>query len=80
MKIFEQLIAILDTFVPPSGEGAYTPETRIEDLGLDSLDRIEAIMALEENFAVSIDDAKAEKLETLGQVVELLKQLGVSDT
>ncbi len=37
-------------------------------------------MALEENFAVSIDDAKAEKLETLGQVVELLKQLGVSDT
>ena len=45
-----------------------TPEAKfIEDLGADSLDTVELIMALEEEFGVEVPDEQAEKLLTVGQ-------------
>jgi acyl carrier protein len=44
------------------------------DLGADSLDAVELIMALEEKFGVEIPDADAEKIQTVGQAVEFIKQ------
>lgn len=44
----------------------------LQNLGADSLDMVEIIMQLEETFDVSIDDEKAEKLETLSDVVEYI--------
>ena len=41
----------------------------IEDLGADSLDMIEMLMALEEEFGLSIPDDKAESLKTVGDVI-----------
>jgi acyl carrier protein len=48
----------------------------IEDLGADSLDTVELVMAFEEEFKAEIPDEDAEKLRTVGSVVEYLKGKG----
>lgn len=45
----------------------------IEDLGADSLDIVELLMALEEEFDIEIPDEEAEKLITVGDVVDYIK-------
>lgn len=45
----------------------------LDDLGADSLDAVEMIMAMEEEFGVEISDAEAEDVMTVGDVVTLLK-------
>lgn len=45
----------------------------IEDLGADSLDLVELIMALEENFDIEIPEEDAEKIVTVGDAVEYIK-------
>ncbi|NLK69632.1 MAG: acyl carrier protein [Clostridiaceae bacterium] len=45
----------------------------IEDLGADSLDIVELIMALEEEFDLEIPDKEAEKIATVGDAVEYIK-------
>ena len=46
----------------------------IDDLGADSLDIVELVMALEEEFDMEIPDADAEKVVTVGDVVEYIKE------
>lgn len=45
----------------------------IDDLGADSLDTVELIMALEEKFGVEIPNEEAEKLTTVGKVAEYIE-------
>ncbi|TDT61609.1 acyl carrier protein [Fonticella tunisiensis] len=45
----------------------------IDDLGADSLDIVELIMALEEEFDIEIPDEEAEKIQTVGDVVDYIK-------
>ena len=47
----------------------------IEDLGADSLDVVELVMALEEKFEVEIPDSDAEKLTTINDVVTYIENL-----
>jgi len=51
----------------------------IDDLGADSLDQVELIMAFEEEFGAAIPEEDAEKLTTVGKVVEYLKTKGYGD-
>jgi acyl carrier protein len=54
-----------------------TPEASfIEDLGADSLDQVELVMAFEEEFGAEIPDQDAEKLTTVGAVINYLKEKG----
>lgn len=46
--------------------------TFIDDLGADSLDIVELIMALEEEFDIEIPEAEAEKIASVGDVVEYI--------
>jgi len=48
--------------------------TFINDLGADSLDTVELVMALEEEFNLEIADEEAEKLDTVGKVVDYIKK------
>ena len=51
-----------------------TPEAKfIEDLGADSLDIVELVMALEEEFGIDIPDEDADKLKTVGDAMNYLK-------
>lgn len=53
-----------------------TPEAKfIEDLGADSLDTVELVMALEEEFDAEIPDEEAEKLQTVGEVTKFIEDL-----
>ena len=55
-----------------------TPEASlIEDLGADSLDTVELVMAFEEEFGAEIPDEDAEKLSTVGGIIEYLKSKGL---
>jgi len=45
----------------------------IEDLGADSLDTVELVMAFEEEFGVEVPDEEAEKLQTVGDVVKYIE-------
>ena len=52
-----------------------TPEASfVNDLGADSLDTVELVMALEEEFNLEIPDQEAEKITTVGQAIEYIKQ------
>jgi acyl carrier protein len=54
-----------------------TPEASfVEDLGADSLDTVELVMAFEEEFGIEIPDEDAEKMETVGDAVRYLKEKG----
>jgi acyl carrier protein len=46
----------------------------IEDLGADSLDIVELVMAFEEEFSVEVPDEDAEKLQTVGDVVKYIEE------
>lgn len=55
-------------------EDQVKPESRfIEDLGADSLDIVELIMAMEEEFATNIPDEDAEKIQTVQDADEYIK-------
>lgn len=45
----------------------------IEDLGADSLDTVELVMALEEEFSQEIPDEEAEKLQSVGDVIKYIE-------
>jgi acyl carrier protein len=52
-----------------------TPDAKfIEDLGADSLDIVELVMALEEEFGLDIPDEDADKLKTVGDAMNYLQQ------
>ncbi len=51
-----------------------TPEASfVEDLGADSLDTVELVMALEEEFGIEISDEDAEKMTTVGDAVKYIE-------
>ena len=53
-----------------------TPEAKfIEDLGADSLDTVELVMALEEEFGHEIPDEEAEKLQSVGDVIKFIEEM-----
>ncbi|MCG5058014.1 MAG: acyl carrier protein [Limnoraphis sp. WC205] len=55
------------------GEDEVTPEANfVNDLGADSLDTVELVMALEEEFGVEIPDEAAEQIETVQAAVDYI--------
>ena len=55
-------------------EDQVKPEAKfIEDLGADSLDTVELVMALEEEFGTEIPDEDAEKLQSVGDVIKFIE-------
>ena len=56
-------------------EGEVTPTASfVDDLGADSLDTVELVMELEEEFDINIPDDAAEKIQTVGQAIEYIEQ------
>jgi acyl carrier protein len=60
--------------------GQVNPDSKfIEDLGADSLDTVELVMAFEEEFGIEVPDEEAEKLQTVGDVISYVENNGSSE-
>jgi acyl carrier protein len=56
-------------------ESEVVPEAKfIDDLGADSLDIVELVMALEDEYGIEIPDEEAEKIETVGDAIKYIEE------
>ena len=72
-EIFDKVKEIIIEQLGVPESTVTTEASFIDDLGADSLDIVELIMALEEEFDLEIPDSDAEKVVTVGDVVEYIK-------
>lgn len=71
--IFEKVKSIIVEQLGVADTAVTMEASFIDDLGADSLDIVELIMALEEEFDMEIPDSDAEKVVTVGDVVDYIK-------
>jgi len=72
--IFEKVKEIVVEQLGVNLEDLSLQSSFIDDLGADSLDIVELIMALEEEFNLEISDEDAEKISTVGDAVDYIKK------
>lgn len=72
-EIFEKVKGIIVEQLGVTENTVTMEASFIDDLGADSLDIVELIMALEEEFDTEIPDSDAEKVVTVGDVVDYIK-------
>jgi len=75
-KLEERVNAIIVEQLGVNAEQVTPEASFIDDLGADSLDTVELIMAFEEEFGAEIPDEDAEKLTSVGKVIEYLAGKG----
>ncbi|MCL2859867.1 MAG: acyl carrier protein [Oscillospiraceae bacterium] len=73
-EIFEKVKSIIVEQLGVAESTVTMEASFIDDLGADSLDIVELVMGLEEEFSIEIPDADAEKVVTVGDVVEYIKE------
>jgi len=71
--VFEKIKKIVADQLGADADEITMESTFIEDLGADSLDVVELVMALEDEFDMEIDEDEAENIATVGDVVEYIK-------
>lgn len=70
---FEKLKAIIADVLNLDENDIHMDSTFVDDLGADSLDIFQIIMGIEETFDIEIDNEDAEKIVTVGDAVEQIK-------
>lgn len=73
-EVFEKIKSIIVEQLGVQEDAVNLDSSFIDDLGADSLDIVELIMALEEEFDIEIPDSDAEKIVTVNDVVEYIKE------
>ncbi|NES94120.1 MAG: acyl carrier protein [Desertifilum sp. SIO1I2] len=73
-EIFQKVKKIVSEQLGVEVEEVKPESNFANDLGADSLDTVELVMALEEEFDIEIPDEAAEKIATVGQAVEFIQQ------
>ncbi|KAN0128417.1 acyl carrier protein [Lactarius tabidus] len=71
-QIETRVIDILKTFEKVSSEKITASASFTEDLGLDSLDAVEVVMAVEEEFSIEIPDAEADAIQTVQHAIDYI--------
>ncbi len=74
MGVFEKVKTIIAEQLQVEESDVTLESSFIEDLGADSLDIVELVMALEEEFDIVIPDEDAEKIRTVGEAVNYIKE------
>jgi acyl carrier protein len=77
MTLEEKVINIIVEQLDVTKEQCVLEASFIDDLGADSLDIVELLMEMEEAFGIEIADEELEKISTIKDVVDFLKQKGV---
>jgi acyl carrier protein len=74
MALFDEVREVIVEQLNVSPEEVKPEAKFVEDLGADSLDVVEMIMALEEKFEIEIPDSEAEKIETVQDVIDYIEK------
>ncbi len=74
MNTREQVIDIIVNKLGVERESVVDSASFTNDLGADSLDTVELIMAFEENFEIQIQDNQAEKINTVGDAISFVEE------
>ena len=74
MSVEEKIRKIICEQLEASEEDVVAEASFVDDLGADSLDQVELIMAMEEEFGISISDEEAEKIITVRNAIEYVEQ------
>jgi acyl carrier protein len=74
MALFDEVKEVIVEQLNVSPEEVKPESKFVEDLGADSLDVVEMIMALEEKFEIEIPDSEAEKIQTVQDVVDYIEK------
>ena len=75
MAVFEDVRDVVVEQLSVSPDQVKVDPKIIEDLGADSLDVVELVMALEEKFGIEIPDSESEKLVSIKDVVDYIENL-----
>lgn len=79
-EVLAKLVAIVSDRLDVEADQVTPEKTFVEDLGADSLDIVELIMGIEEEFDIEIPDEDAEKLTSVGEAMNYtLAKIGVED-
>ena len=73
MKLEQRVSELVIDQLGVTREEAVPEAAFIDDLGADSLDIVELVMAMEETFNVEISDEDAEKIQTIGNAISYLR-------
>ena len=73
MSVEQKVIEIVCEHLAVNKEQVTRSTNFIEDIGADSLDIVELIMELEEEFDIQIPDDQAEKIKTVGEAVDVIE-------
>jgi len=74
MSVEEKVKKLICEQLEVSEEDVVPEASFVDDLGADSLDQVELIMAMEEEFGISISDEEAEKIITVRDAIEYIKK------
>ncbi len=77
MKLEDRVIEIIMEHLDVTREECVPEASFIDDLGADSLDLVELIMEMEENFELQIADEELEKIRTVQDVINFLRSKGI---
>jgi acyl carrier protein len=70
----ERVVEIVSENLGVSKESVTRTTRFIEDIGADSLDIVELVMELEEEFEITIPDEQAEKIKTVGEAIDYIER------
>ncbi|MGD9015149.1 MAG: acyl carrier protein [Candidatus Omnitrophota bacterium] len=74
MAVEEKVKSIIAEQLGIKSEEVTPTASFIDDLGADSLDTVELVMALEEEFGIEIPDEDAEKMTTVGEAIKYIEE------
>jgi acyl carrier protein len=78
MAVQDKVKSIIAEQLGVKAEEVVPEASFIDDLGADSLDTVELVMALEEEFGIEIPDEDAEKITTVGEAIKYIEEKTVN--
>lgn len=78
MAVVDKVKSIIAEQLGVKAEEVTPQASFIDDLGADSLDTVELVMALEEEFGIEIPDEDAEKMSTVGDAIKYIEEKAVN--
>ena len=73
-QLFDEISAIIEERLGVSASDITPDKNLTNDLGADSLDSVELIMSIEQNFGISIPEDASENIKTVGDIISYIKR------